>query len=71
MNKYKKALLIACGLNNGDIIYGIDSEKLFKIVMEKYGFVSGEEIADYIVHNLDRFSDDDNVRNKAIKKLGY
>jgi hypothetical protein len=69
--QYKQALFIACDLLNGSILYGIDADKLFEIMMEKEGVVSTFVYQDYILNNLDRFSDDDSIRAKAIERLGW
>lgn len=69
--KLEKALEITCELMNGSLIYGIDEETLFNKVMELEGYVSSWNIKDFILANIDRFSDDDEERNKAIKRLGW
>lgn len=71
MNKYKKALEIACELMNGGCIYGIDVDTLYKKIMEEDGIVCSTSYKDFIIKNLDRFSDNDKIRNKAIKRLGW
>jgi hypothetical protein len=69
--KYRKAFRIACELLNGSIIYGIDTKKLFAKIMEKEGFVGSFSYEEFILDNLDRFSDNDKIRNEAIKRLGW
>jgi len=69
--KLEKSLEIACELMNGSIIYGIDEETLFNKVMELEGYVSSWNIKDFILKNIDRFSDNEKERNKAIKRLGW
>ena len=71
MNKYKRALKIACELMNDGIIYGVDKDILFEKIMEKDGVVCAYDYEDFILKNLDRFSDNDNVRKRAIKSLGW
>ena len=71
MNKYKKALEIACELMAGGYIYGIDVDTLYEKIMEKDGIVCSISYKDFIIKNLDRFSDNDKVRDKAIKRLGW
>ena len=71
MNKYKKAFEIACDLLNGGVIYGIDTDVLFEKIMEREGVVCSLEYEDFILKNLDRFSDNDKKRHKAIKRLGW
>ena len=66
-----KALTIACDLMLGAFIYGIDSDKLFEVVMEKDGFVCADNMAEWIEENIDRFSDDEEVKDKAIERLGF
>ena len=67
----EKALEIACELLNGSIIYGIDADTLRSKIMESEGYVTSWNIKDFIIANIDRFSDDDEERNKAIKRLGW
>lgn len=69
--QYKRAFEIACDLLNDSIIYGIDTDNLFEHLMHKYGVVSTFEYQEFILENLDRFSDDDVVRHKAIERLGW
>ena len=66
-----KALTIACDLMLGAFIYGIDSDKLFEAVMEKDGFVCADNMAEWIEENIDRFSDDEEIKDKAIERLGF
>ena len=68
--KLNKALQISCDLLNYSIIYGIDADRLFELVMDRYGFVCGTTYAKFILKNLDRFSDNPRKRNRAIKRLG-
>lgn len=67
----EKALEIACELMNGSIIYGVDKDELWQRVMESERYVSSLNIENFILANIDRFSDDDEERNKAIKRLGW
>lgn len=67
----EKALRIACELINGGFIYGIDTDVLFAKIMEKDGVVCAYDYEDFILENLDRFSDNDNIRERAIKRLGW
>ena len=69
--QYKRAFEIACDLLTGGIIYGIDTDNLFEHLMHKYEVVSTYEYREFILENLDRFSDDDVVREHAIKRLGW
>ena len=73
-NNYESALRIACDLLAGCVIYGIDQDRLFEvcITLPKYGgVVTGNIFMDFILNNLDRFSDDDSIRHKAIERLGF
>jgi len=69
--RLEKALETTCELLNGGMIYGIDAETLWNKVMELEGYVSSWNIKDFILANIDRFSDDDEERNKAIKRMGW
>ena len=69
--QYKKAFEIACDLLNGDNLYGIDSDFIFDFCMKQDGFVSSSSYCRFILAYLDRFSDDDEVREKAIERLGW
>jgi hypothetical protein len=69
--KLKKALEITCELMNDSIIYGIDADTLWSKIMEMDGYVSPRNLEKFILKNIDRFSDDDAKRRKAIKKLGW
>ena len=71
LSNENKALTIACDLMLGAFIYGIDSDRLFKIVMNEEGLVYADNMAEWIEKNIDRFSDDDNVRNRTIERLGF
>ena len=71
LSEKNKALVIACDLMLGAFIYSIDSDKLFQIVMDKYGFVCADNMAEWIEENIDRFSDDEEICNKAIERLGF
>ena len=70
-SEYAKALYIACDLLNGSYIYGIDSENLFEYLMKKEGVVTTNTYYDFILHNIDRFSDVESIREDAIKRLGF
>lgn len=69
--KLEKALEVACELLNGGVIYGIDAETLWSKVMESEGYVSSWNLEKFILKNIDRFSDNEKERNKAIKRLGW
>ncbi len=69
--RLEKALEVACELMNGSIIYGIDEETLWNKIMEIDGVVSSGIIKEFILANIDRFSDNEKERNRAIKRLGW
>lgn len=69
--RYKKAFQIACELLNGCIIYGIDAELIFSKMIEQDGIFSNISYEKFILNNLDRFSNNDQVRNRAIERLGW
>lgn len=69
--KYKRALKIACELLNGAMIYGVDADAIFTYVMGTDGCGCASDYEAFILNNIDRFSDDDELRNKAIKRLGW
>lgn len=69
--QYKRAFEIACDLLNGSILYGIDADNIFGLIMQEYDIVSTFEYQKFILKHLDRFSDDDEVRNNTIKRLGW
>lgn len=68
---YKRAFYVACDLLNGSTIYGIDADRLFEILMDREGVVSTNTYFEFIRDNLDRFSDNDVERDKAIDRLGF
>jgi hypothetical protein len=68
---YEKAFEIACDLMNGACIYGIDKDILFERLMKRDGVVGSRSYEKFILVNLDRFSDNDEVREKAFERLGW
>lgn len=70
-DKLDRALDIACELLHGDIIYGIDKDAIFEYMLAKDGCVSFASYRRFIVENLDRFSDVDEIRHKAVERLGW
>jgi hypothetical protein len=68
--QYQRAFEIACDLLNSSILCGIDID-LFELIRREYGVVSSDEYQKFILENLDRFSDDDEVRSNAVKRLGW
>ena len=69
--QYKRAFEIACDLLIGGILYGIDEDRLFELTMQEYGVVSTPEYQKFILKHLDRFDANDEVRLKAIARLGW
>jgi hypothetical protein len=69
--RLEKALETTCELMNGSILYGIDTDTLWNKIMEIDGYVSPWNLKEFILKNIDRFSDDEKERNKAIKRLGW
>ncbi len=69
--QYKRAFEIACDLLTGGILYGVDDDYMFELLMKEYGVVSTFEYQKFILEHLDRFSDDEEVRLKAIERLGW
>lgn len=69
--KYKRAFEIACELLNGATIYGVDADGIFIYVLKTDGCVCASNYEKFILNNIDRFSDVDEIRNKAIKRLGW
>lgn len=69
--QYKRAFEIACDLLNGSNIYGIDDDVLFAQLMQEYGVVSTLQYQKFILEHLDRFDDNDEIRMKAIERLGW
>lgn len=53
MTDYKRAFKIACELLNGDFLYGVDSEKIFEVMMNKDGIVDNESYEAYILSHMD------------------
>ena len=69
--QYKRAFEIACDLLNGSILYGIDDDRLFELIMQEYGMVCTFDYQKFILKHLDRFDDNEEVRMKAIERLGW
>ena len=69
--RYKRAFRIACDLLNGSVIYGIDNDSLFDYLLDTEGVVSFATYEEFILNNLDRFSDNAEIRYKAVERLGW
>lgn len=70
-DKLDRALDIACALLHGNILYGIDKDSIFEYMLAKDGCVGFYSYREFIIENLDRFSDVDEIRHKAVEKLGW
>ena len=53
LEKYENALDVACGLINGDVFYGYDTDKIYSEIMEKDGACCSNDYRDFILDNLD------------------
>lgn len=69
--RYKRAFHIACELLNANYIYGVNTDNIFAYIMERDESVCSFDLEDFILNNLDRFSDNTEVRNRAIERLGW
>ena len=49
---YCRAFKIACDLLNGDFLYGVDTDKIYKLMMQKDNVVSGSSYEEYILNHL-------------------
>ena len=52
MIDYRRAFKIACDLLNGAVLYGVDTDKIFELMMQKDGIVSNSSYEDYILNHL-------------------
>lgn len=50
---YKNAFRVACELLNGDVLFGIDSDRIFEEVMKKEGCVGSDSYERYILEHLE------------------
>ena len=53
MDKYKLEFTVACELLNGAVIYGVDKDKVYEIMMERDGVVTGASYMEFIADNID------------------
>ncbi len=51
---YRRAFKIACDLLNGDILYGVDADKIYEIMMQKDDVVSSSSYEEYILNHLQK-----------------
>ena len=49
---YRRAFKIACELLNGDVLYGIDADKIYELMMKKDGVISSSSYEEYILNHL-------------------
>lgn len=49
---YHRAFKIACELLNGDVLYGVDSDRIFEIMMERDCIVANDSYEEYILNHL-------------------
>lgn len=49
---YRRAFKIACELLSGSVLYGVDTDRIFEIMMQKDGVVSNESYEEYILNHL-------------------
>lgn len=49
---YHRAFKIACDLLNGDVLYGVDTDKIYELIMKKDGVVSSSSYEEYILNHL-------------------
>jgi len=52
MIDYRRAFKIACELLNGATLYGVDTNKIFEIIMDKDGVVTNDSYEEYILNHL-------------------
>ena len=68
---YNKAINVLCELMMGGFIYGIDKDILINKAIEEKGVISPISLKEFIINNIERFSDDDKIRHEAIERLGW
>lgn len=72
---YRRAFKIACDLLNGDILYGVDTDKIYEIMMQKDDVVSSSSYEEYILNHLQELdqgqyaSESTTKNNLAVDKL--
>ena len=49
---YRRAFKIACDLLNGDVLYGVDTDDIYELMMKKDGVVSSSSYEEYILNHL-------------------
>lgn len=58
MTDYKRAFKIACELLNGAILYGVDKDSIFEMMMNKDGVVDNESYENYILSHMNELDHD-------------
>lgn len=69
--QYNRAFEIACDLLNGSTLYDMDAGDILDLIMQEYDVVVTSVCQKFILEHLDRFDDNDEVRMKAIERLGW
>lgn len=64
MKDYKRAFYIACELLNGNVLYGVDADKIYEQMMEKDGCVTYLSYIDYILNHLDELDHGEHISGK-------
>lgn len=49
---YRRAFKIACDLLNGCVLYGVDADRIFEIMMDRDGVVASNSYEEYILNHL-------------------
>lgn len=49
---YRRAFKIACDLLNGNVLYGVDTDDIYELMMKKDGVVSSSSYEEYILNHL-------------------
>ena len=68
---YKKALWVVTSMLNGETVYGIDKRILQYQLTKQNEICTSMMMQNFIVSNLDRFSENAETRKKAIERLGF
>lgn len=63
---YRRAFKIACDLLNGDILYGVDTDKIYELMMQKDGVVSSSSYEEYILNHLQELDQGQYVTENCI-----
>ena len=63
---YRRAFKIACTLLNGDVLYGVDRDKIFELMTQKDGVVSNSSYEEYILSHLQELDKGQYASNSEI-----